>query len=344
MKTFRVDPRVLTFVVLGLLLFAPGCATPTKTKTVSDALPRPGAKVVVGTVTNETGHQFDFDVSAGLRAALAAQLQRRELLAAETPAPGDVLLNLTITDYRPGSAFKRWVLPGWGVTVLAVKGALVELDGRTAVAQIDHQRTVAAGGFYTVGAEHYVLDDVARELSGDLQTRISKGGDFVVTAGSRGDVVTATEPRPDARTAWVMEVNDRRPELGRIGERHAAFGVSMGDVYFSRNVAGFIRESLELELTAAGYRLSNTNAAVNVSCEVKQFWLHTRTTAFYWDVIADISVTVSNRSQTPAQARAFSATARKRTYVWPTASLCGKVIDESMANLMNQLRADDSWR
>ena len=344
MKTLRANGCPLTVAFLGLFMLTQGCVTPTKTRTVSDALPRPGAKVVVGTVTNQTGQQFNFDLESDLRAAMVKQLESRALLASQSPAASDLLLNLNVTEYRPGSAFKRWLLPGWGCTVLAVKGSLLELDGRKPVAQIEHQRTVAVWGFYTIGAEHYILNDVARDLVSDLQIRISKGGDFVVQAKSRGDIVTATEPRPDTRTVCVREVNDRRPETGRIGERHAAFGVSMGDVYFSRNVAGYIREMVELELTAAGCRLINTNADVNLTCDVNKFWLHTRTTALYWDVIADISINVSNPSQTPPQRKEFSATASKRTYAWPSASVCGQVIEECTASLMTQLREDNSWR
>lgn len=335
--------KIMFGLLATLAVVLTGCVVPTKNKTVSDALPRPGAKVVMGVVTNQTRQAFEFDVATELRGAMVKQLEKRKLLASATPAAGDLLLNLNITEFRPGSAFKRWVMPGWGGTVLAIKGGLFELDGHKAVAQIDHQRTVAAGGFYTVGAEHYILNDVAGDLADDLQVRIAKGGNFVVKAASRGDVVSAVEPRPGGRTVWLTEVNDRRPETGRIGERHAAFGVSMGDVYFSRNVTGYVRENLELELTAAGCQLSNTNAEVNLKCDVNSFWLHTRTTALYWDVIADISISISNPNQTPPQNKEFSATARKRTYVWPSASLCGQVLEECLTRLMTQIREAQPW-
>ncbi len=156
--------------------------------------------------------------------------------------------------------------------------------------------------------------------------------------------MSATEPGPEARIIWLAEVNDRRPETGCIGERHAAFGVSMGDVYFSRSVAGYIRENIELELTAAGCRLSNTNAAVRLACDVNRFWIHTHTTAFYWDVIAEASTTVSNANQSPTQKEGLSATASKRTYIYPTASLCGQALDECMDKLMAQFRNAKAWR
>lgn len=343
MKTHHTYPSVLFTAVLCLGL-AQACSTPTKNKTVSNALPRPEAKVIVGSITNQTGKTFDFPVEQEFRGALAKELQKKDLLAAATPSPGDFVLNLDVTDFRPGDPFKRWVVPGWGCTVLAIKGGLWEQDGRKLVAEIDHQRSVAAGGLFTIGAEHYILNDVAHDLASDLKVRIAKGGDFVVKAKSRGDAVTASEPGGDARTVWLEEVNDRRSETGRLGERHAAFGVSMGDVFFSRSVDGYMRENLELELTAAGCRLNSTNTAARLACDVNRFSIRTHTTPLYWDVIAEMSITVSNLTQSPPQKQELSATATKRTYVWPTASLCGTVLDESMDKLMAQFRNAKVWR
>jgi hypothetical protein len=45
----------------------------------------------------------------------------------------------------------------------------------------------------------------------------------------------------------------------------------------------------------------------------------------------------------PEWAKEFSATANQRTYVWPSSSLCAKVVDDCMDDLMDQLRQDDSW-
>ncbi len=146
MRTFRFNHGTLLAGPLGLLFLVLGCSTPTKNKTVSDALPRPGARVVVGGITNQTGRTFDFPVEEEFRTALAGELQKQELLAATPPGAGELVLDLNVTDFRPGDAVKRWLLPGWGCTVLAIKGRWYEQDGHKLVAEIDHQRTVATGG------------------------------------------------------------------------------------------------------------------------------------------------------------------------------------------------------
>jgi uncharacterized lipoprotein YajG len=323
-----------------LLVLWAGCATPTKTKVVASGLPRAGAKVTVGSVTNETGKKFEFDVEAALRDALAKCLAQRQLRADSSAAPGDLLLRTRITDYRPGSAFKRWVAPGWGATVLAISAELFDHATQALVAQVEYQRSVAVGGFYTLGAERYIFDHLAADVAHDLQVRIAKGGDFVVSAKPRGDVVKAVEPTVGGKTVRLGEIRDKRPEPGRIGERTAAFGVSMGDVYLSRDVPGFIREALELEWTAAGHRLAATNADVNLTCELQKFWLHTKTTPLYWDVIAEMQIAIASEEHPAERRKEFTATASKRTYVWPSASLCGQVLDHCTDQLMSQVRTN----
>ena len=56
-----------------------------------------------------------------------------------------MILTADIVQYEKGDAFKRWLVPGWGATVLVVRGALYESDNRK-VGSVDAKRTVDAGG------------------------------------------------------------------------------------------------------------------------------------------------------------------------------------------------------
>src|SRR5262249_52367202 len=96
-QTFHANYCAPFTAVLALLLLAQGCSTPTKNKTVSDALPRPEAKVVIGDITNQTGKTFEFPVEQEFRTALAKELHKQDLLAAATPQPRDFMLNLNLT-------------------------------------------------------------------------------------------------------------------------------------------------------------------------------------------------------------------------------------------------------
>lgn len=342
----RRSTRLPMAVIVGLwILAAVGCANPTVTNLVSDALPRPRAKVLIGSVTDRTGSSFEFDIEDELRTKLATSLERQELLASpESVTRGrDFVLHVTISEFRPGDAFKRWLLPGWGATVLNVEGSLVESDDGALVATFQDKRSVAAGGFYTIGAEHTILGTVAEDLADELKVRITKGGVFVATPTSRADVVEAASPPAAPCAVQIVDVVDRRGGTNRIGLRTTLGDVSMGDVYLSRSVSGFVRESLEVELSAAGCRLDSGAAPVQLSCEVEKFAISTDPTILYWDVIADISVTVATVGRAPARREAFSARAVERTYLWPSESICSGVIDRAMADLMGQFRKSKIW-
>jgi len=75
----------------------------------------------------------------------------------------DIELHLSITEYSPGDAFKRWLMPGWGETRLTVKCKIVDKKSQNE-GEIEVQRSIAAGGGFTAGAWKYVFDEVAKEI------------------------------------------------------------------------------------------------------------------------------------------------------------------------------------
>ena len=81
-------------------------------------------------------------------------------------------LQVSILDYQEGNAFKRWLLPGWGATVLKVEATLKENNDVIATSKIDSN--IAAGGGYTIGAWKYVYTDVAKKLISDIKEEYAK--------------------------------------------------------------------------------------------------------------------------------------------------------------------------
>jgi hypothetical protein len=81
---------------------------------------------------------------------------------------GRYVLSCDISAFVEGSAFQRWLLPGWGATSSLV--AVMVRDSKTGetVAIVRGTATVAAGGLYTVDADRIILasalDDVVRQL------------------------------------------------------------------------------------------------------------------------------------------------------------------------------------
>ena len=92
-----------------------------------------------------------------MQAALAAELEKSGL------AGQGYKLNVSISEYAPGNAFARWLMPGMGGTYLKTRTSILDGDDKT-VAVIPVNRTVAAGGGFTIGAWRECFGEVATEI------------------------------------------------------------------------------------------------------------------------------------------------------------------------------------
>jgi hypothetical protein len=128
-------------------------------------------KVEVGEVSNRTGETFDIDVEGMLRTAMNNALTE-ENLHSDPGSQNSIIMDLNIIEYRKGDAFKRWLWPGFGSTVLVIEANLLDADGNVdATAQAN--RSVDAGGGYTIGAWREIFNDVAADLVSDLTSKVT---------------------------------------------------------------------------------------------------------------------------------------------------------------------------
>jgi hypothetical protein len=231
--------------------------------------------------------------------------------------------------------------------VLRIHGEVVDPGDGTIAATLDHRRSIVAGGLYTVGGWEAIFgtvaEDIARELAGQ-----SRGSGFFVDLApwASHDVDVPVTPHP--RRIALEVFRDSRPERGRIGERTAAFGVSMGDVDLSRDVADFLHEAVRDDLRAAGHTLvaRGEPAGVVVEGTVRRFWVHTDTTPLYWDVVATIELELTARdtaATSPPRTSRAACEARERTYAWPGRSIVAKTLDACLARLMEDVRRSAVW-
>lgn len=93
-----------------------------------------------------------------MRSSLQSELNKNGLFA-----NGNHTIHIHIQDYAPGSAFKRWLIPGWGSTKLSVKAIIVDEKNKK-IADIPVEKYIDAGGGFTIGAYKYIFDDVAKEI------------------------------------------------------------------------------------------------------------------------------------------------------------------------------------
>jgi hypothetical protein len=228
------------------------CATMETQTFKKSPLVRPGAKVELGTVSIPAGKSYKIDAAGLMRDSLQEALTESGIIWEDDDKADRFVLNVLVGDYAPGNAFKRWLMPGYGSTILHVTGSLIDNSTGEVSGELDYERSVFIGGAFTIGAWRTIFQSVADDIAKDLGNRIEKKG-FVVSlkpwAAREIDI-------PDAvtkQTFTFSSVTDSRPDQWRIGQRTAAFDVSMGDVFFSRPVADFMEETIASELRGAGH-------------------------------------------------------------------------------------------
>jgi len=78
------------------------------------------------------------------------------------------VVNCDVSAFAEGSAFKRWLMPGWGATAGQVAVMVTDSRSGDTIAIIRGNATVAGGGLYTIGADRVILasalDDVVRQM------------------------------------------------------------------------------------------------------------------------------------------------------------------------------------
>lgn len=154
-----------------------GCGSATKNVKFNEGYQcPPGARIEVPPAENATGKTFeDIDVGKTLSDELAAAL-RKEGILAESSGDGSGRLRLPckIAAYEQGSAFKRWLWPGYGSTVLDVKCELRESASAKVVGIAEARHTVDAGGGYTIGAWQYIFKNLSVDLAKGIREILPK--------------------------------------------------------------------------------------------------------------------------------------------------------------------------
>ena len=172
-KKTLIKNFLLIFYGLLFIAVATGCGTVQHKVDFKDKYTPPAdTKIELGRVMNKTGEEFDIDIKKMLSDSLAKTLEEKELLWSGTGGHR-LLLESNIIEYKKGDAFKRWLLPGWGATVLIIRCDLVEEDN-SIVGSVEATRTVSAGGGYTIGACKTVFDKLAIDVVEDLSKQCGK--------------------------------------------------------------------------------------------------------------------------------------------------------------------------
>lgn len=164
---------IYSLLVTCALFLVSSCGTVAHKTSVDDALHDEvdisSVRFSVGTVENKTAKEFDVDIIAMMGDELTRELKEKQLFW-EDESEYQVTLDIDIIEYQKGDAFKRWIMPGLGSTILKVQCHVMNKDKR--VGSIDAHRSVDAGGAYSAGAWKTVFKSVAEDIVEELEKEI----------------------------------------------------------------------------------------------------------------------------------------------------------------------------
>ncbi|MEF2145745.1 MAG: DUF4410 domain-containing protein [Desulfovibrionaceae bacterium] len=130
------------------------------------------AKYCVAHTEDQSEYVFEedqekIDIAESMTEALETSLKEKGLL--EDDCSKAYTLQPTVYQYSPGSAFKRWIFPGFGSTELSVSSKIYTAEARE-VGTVETETSVDAGGGFTVGAWKYIFKQASDDLVKELQT------------------------------------------------------------------------------------------------------------------------------------------------------------------------------
>jgi len=154
--------------------------------------------------------------------------------------------------------------------------------------------------------------------------------------GCAGNVTVRMQHEPYnvlAESAVQVKVKDMRAPGIAASKREAAFGVPMGNVTFDPPEAQIVKNVLEVELTRL-MKEKDIQTKRDFSCDIVEFGVNTNTTPLYWDVIGRIRLTLRQNGKEYS----LSGTHTERTFVWPGERVIKKTVEESLNQIIAQLK------
>ena len=240
----RCIRRLIHALIISLTLISFwGCANVQHQASFNkNYLPKENVRIKVAKVVNDTGFTFDIDIEQMLTNALEQQLMEENLLNLGKTEP-NLFLESRIIGYKKGSAFKRWMMPGWGATELAIQCDLKD-GNNNLVGSAMSNREVFAGGLYTVGAWETIFKETANDVAEDLKDQIEAQG-YVVEAKTKLQGITAANDIEQSASASAQP--QEAPKLASVPKDSPVIRVSL------RRQPKAIENQLEIRRILAKY-------------------------------------------------------------------------------------------
>lgn len=174
-----MDARPGGVATVLVLLALSGCAAFARSEPIvywDPRAPRIDRPLVVEPAVNATGFALDPDIAGTVADELRTRLRDRNLIrdSASGSTADAIAVRTFVIAYDPGNAVQRWAAPGWGTTYCTLRTTLVDQRTGETVGEIVVDKSVGVGGFYTVGADRWIVgatvDEIADEIARKLGT------------------------------------------------------------------------------------------------------------------------------------------------------------------------------
>jgi hypothetical protein len=161
---------------------------------------------------------------------------------------------------------------------------------------------------------------------------------LLVGCGGNMTAVIKHEPyKVEGNLLARVNVKDVRTLEMATSKREAAFGVSMGDITFDPSETQIVKNVLEVELTKL-MKEKGIQTNKYFSCDIINFDIKTPAKTLYWDVVGRIDLILKH----DGKEYSLSGTHTERTYVYPSETIINKTLDESLKQIVAQLKKASS--
>lgn len=149
-----------------LILSLTGCATQSATMIQQPFESDKYRIVQITPCVNRTDYKGTHDLESEATRTFANKVRESGLF--EIAPDAKLVLTCDIERFEEGSAVKRWVMAGWGATQAQVVVMVWQKPDDKVLATFRTEAVVESGGFYTIGADHYIFgaafSDIIKQL------------------------------------------------------------------------------------------------------------------------------------------------------------------------------------
>jgi hypothetical protein len=164
----------LSMIVFLILLIISGCVTSKPMMSMVKDVSLADYKVFeVPPILNETRKTFEFDVADTLTQNIKSKLRDKGYKVSDGTATSEkvLIIRSSLLSYEPGSAFKRWLAPGFGKTQATVRTYLIDKKTGKVLGELVSADTVSAGGLYSAGSDKRILDAITEGIVDEIEKK-----------------------------------------------------------------------------------------------------------------------------------------------------------------------------